>query len=281
MSRAKKRAVIIAALVVFAAAAAALGVYDRSISDSYFKTASRYGGFFEVAGEPPAILLAIYCFNVLASSERRGGWRAFWTVFGACVWAYLLSKLCVSFASVPIPLWIALAAGSALEAVSALCFALWMRRRHAGYLAGGEDAAIETLRSACAKAAVACVFTLAAVSSVKAVWGRVRPRDVSEDAPFSFFWSPRFFSGNYSFPSGHTANAASLGALTFFVSGRRARGILWLLLAVWIGAVAFSRVRGGAHFPTDVLFGAAIGLLGVAISPRLTPLVYPEAQPTE
>lgn len=269
MSRAKKRAVFIAAIALFIAAAVTLGFFDRLISESYFKTASSYGGFFEVVGEPPAILLSLYCFNLLAATDLRRGRKLFWIVFSACVWAYLLIKLGPSFGLDPFPILPAAAAGAVSEAVCVAGFGLWMRKKHAGHLSGGADPALESLRSRCAKAAIACVFTLISVSSLKTLWGRVRPRDVYAGGKFGFFWEPHFFSGNRSFPSGHTANAATLGALVFFTDGKRARVILWLILAVWIGAVALSRVRGGAHFPTDVLFGAAFGLLGVALGARL------------
>ncbi|MBQ9544725.1 MAG: phosphatase PAP2 family protein [Clostridia bacterium] len=278
MSRAAKRGIIISAVVLFIIAAVCIGLFDREISEAYFKTASRYGGFFEVAGEPPAILLSLYCFNVLAASDRRRGWQTFWTVFSVGVWAYFINKLCVSFRLGGAPLWALVAAGAALEALSAVCFCLWMKKRHAAYLEGEADEALEAFCSRCALAAVACVFTLVSVSALKALWGRVRPRDVGVSGEFGFFWVPLYFSGNRTFPWGPTGNAATLGALVFFIDSKKARIIFWLAVAVWIGAVALSRVRGGAHFPTDVLFGAAFGLFGVFISPKLAPRVYPESK---
>ncbi|MEU0333911.1 phosphatase PAP2 family protein [Streptomyces sp. NPDC006193] len=70
-----------------------------------------------------------------------------------------------------------------------------------------------------------------------------------------------------SFPSGHTAAAAAFTAAvapTWPVAGA--------LCAVPAAAVALERVQSGAHYPSDVVTGAAIGLASawlVRRSPRL------------
>ncbi len=61
----------------------------------------------------------------------------------------------------------------------------------------------------------------------------------------------------FSFPSGHSTNAAAVyGALARFRNRRPAR----ILAGTLMLAVGFSRVAVGAHFPTDVLFGWGMGL---------------------
>ncbi|MCS7191182.1 MAG: phosphatase PAP2 family protein [Fimbriimonadales bacterium] len=69
-----------------------------------------------------------------------------------------------------------------------------------------------------------------------------------------------------SFPSGHTATAFALACwLWLMVRGTRYRWLGWLgwLLAALVG---LSRVYRGVHYPSDVLVGAAIGILWGAIA---------------
>ena len=62
---------------------------------------------------------------------------------------------------------------------------------------------------------------------------------------------------DYSFPSGHSANSLTC-AWTLFRLAPGKYGVPALVLAVLI---ALSRLYVGVHFPTDVLVGAAIGVL--------------------
>jgi membrane-associated phospholipid phosphatase len=67
-----------------------------------------------------------------------------------------------------------------------------------------------------------------------------------------------------SFPSGHTANAFAAALAVFHgVHARHPNSILpWVVLGVGLAlstTVAFGRVLGGEHFPSDVVAGAAIG----------------------
>ncbi len=71
----------------------------------------------------------------------------------------------------------------------------------------------------------------------------------------------------YSFPSGHSSSAVAVyGSLA---AHEKKKKLLWVLAAVLPLLVGFSRVYVGAHFPTDVLCGWALGALIVALIPWL------------
>lgn len=70
--------------------------------------------------------------------------------------------------------------------------------------------------------------------------------------------------GDPSFPSGHTA--ASFAAATAIYAINRKWGIAAYILATVMG---FSRLYLGVHFPTDVLFGAIIGMAAAKIVVRI------------
>ncbi len=90
-------------------------------------------------------------------------------------------------------------------------------------------------------------------------------KPVDPDAPLNDFTAQ-----GYSFPSGHSCNAASMygGVAAFF-----RKWWLYLLAAVLILLVGFSRVAVGVHYPTDVLAGWALGFLIILIVSGLQKLI--------
>lgn len=94
---------------------------------------------------------------------------------------------------------------------------------------------------------------------IKRFIGRARPYVWSDPYPFDFtpfVWAPEYTS----LPSGHATNAfaaaIAIGALW-----------PWLRLPMWIiaAAIAFSRIVLMAHFPSDVMVGAVVGITGALL----------------
>ncbi len=88
---------------------------------------------------------------------------------------------------------------------------------------------------------------------LKSLFGRARPRLLDVVGPFHFDMFA-YKSSVLSFPSGHTVTAFATAVALAFLLPRWGR--LFLLLAVLIGV---SRVVTGAHFPSDVIAGMALG----------------------
>lgn len=92
--------------------------------------------------------------------------------------------------------------------------------------------------------AAAMLCTELATATVKALVARPRPADSLAD------------TGLASFPSGHTAIAAATGIMLALLIGRR----FWLIAVAWIMTVAWSRTYLEAHWLTDVVAGAVLGM---------------------
>lgn len=105
------------------------------------------------------------------------------------------------------------------------------------------------------------------VDVIKAIVDRVRPRAAdlagltSAMATFGTSAAARVTSHSdvNSFPSGHAALAAGLAAALSWKYPRAS----WAFVLLAIAAAA-QRVATSAHYPSDVLLGAALGLVGAA-----------------
>jgi membrane-associated phospholipid phosphatase len=95
------------------------------------------------------------------------------------------------------------------------------------------------------------------VSTVVKRWiGRVRPSAAGPFAYEPFSWRPDYAS----FPSGH-ATTAFAALVAFGVIFPRIRPVLW----VYALLIAATRVMVSAHYPSDVIAGAAFGALGAVL----------------
>lgn len=107
---------------------------------------------------------------------------------------------------------------------------------------------------------VACALAGAATRVVKIAAGRARPSVQSE-----IRWSgPSFTSKNHAFPSGHAA--ASTAFFTALVIGSWRIGAAFMIVPA---VIAFSRLYLDAHYLSDVVAGAFVGVLSALIVSRI------------
>lgn len=91
---------------------------------------------------------------------------------------------------------------------------------------------------------------------VKRTIGRGRPEMFDQVGAYDF----QMFAGNFrfeSFPSGHATTAMAFCMVVAFLAPRSLRNMVFLSLLVVI-----SRVIVGAHYPSDVMAGTILGVLG-------------------
>lgn len=114
---------------------------------------------------------------------------------------------------------------------------------------------------------------LLAVEGLKAIWGRVRFRDLLAQGSYDAF-TPWYcingVNGNKSFPSGHTAGAGmSYLMMLFPFVFDRLKDKSRLCFAVpfaYTSVVAVTRLMMGAHYLSDVAAGAIISFTAVIIA---------------
>ncbi|MEU4015217.1 phosphatase PAP2 family protein [Microbacterium sp. NPDC028030] len=93
-------------------------------------------------------------------------------------------------------------------------------------------------------AAVCFAASAGAVQLLKTIFGRARPDDMLVVSDYG------------SFPSGHTANAATIALVLWVIFPR-----VWVAIAgaVWVLAMALSRTFLSVHWATDTVGGALVG----------------------
>lgn len=247
-------------------------IYDLDISLAVADPMSALGRVLEIVGEVPAILFTSFNFILMSAyfalqpkqnKNRRiklvvtlilAIGTAYYTTIRTFIYiADYRSDLTGDDISVGI-LEIIISAVICAALVSSMYFAA----RRLGY---ERLTRVYSTATACVKAAVT---TLIVMWLIKLVWGRVRFRQLEGDlSRFTPWYLPQGITGYFSFPSGHTANAAVIFTSAYYLNflpenKRIQRAAAYIALALWIILLAASRVLVGAHYLSDVLFGAAI-----------------------
>lgn len=88
------------------------------------------------------------------------------------------------------------------------------------------------------------------------------PRPWVLDENFTILEEARAEAGGYSFPSGHTQSAVGTFGAVAVSTRRKTVGIVCIVLAVLVG---FSRMYVGVHTPADVLVGALLSVVLIAV----------------
>lgn len=113
------------------------------------------------------------------------------------------------------------------------------------------------------------IVSAIASSALKPIFDLPRPASVLMDGSFHRIGEPLLYKA---FPSGHTLTAFAVASALYFSSPKNKCGPL-LLLFVAASLVGLSRMAVGAHWLTDVLAGAGVGLWCGMLGAKLSQLV--------
>ncbi|KRL04143.1 phosphatase PAP2 family protein [Liquorilactobacillus oeni] len=98
-------------------------------------------------------------------------------------------------------------------------------------------------------------FALEVNLTLKDVWGRVRPYELSSSQKdFTPWFHPNGINGHKSFPSGHTMAGTLCIVFSWFATQPQWHKRLWITGIIYGILLAISRVIIGAHFFSDVTF---------------------------
>jgi membrane-associated phospholipid phosphatase len=110
---------------------------------------------------------------------------------------------------------------------------------------------------------IACALAGVSARVIKITTGRARPSVTTESA-----WTGLRMSEKYhAFPSGHTAAATAFFAVLVLTSWRIGIGCLLFPLLI-----AFSRMYVAAHYLSDVVFAALLGVVCAVVAVRMMKL---------
>lgn len=115
-----------------------------------------------------------------------------------------------------------------------------------------------------------------AVSSIAVSLMKITAR---RDRPFNTYSDIKQLDsgGSYSFPSGHASAAFTLAASLSFAYPK------WYVIlpsTLWAVGVAYSRMNLGVHYPSDVYFGALLGVASAYATYKLNQWVQKKYSPT-
>ncbi len=250
--------------ILFLAIAVLFGIYDLIISNAIANVESGFGLTMELSGMLVAPYLFIAAGFIIAvyyqkcpqvAFRRTKIWLGIFFAFGGiCFCGYIYNQ----FSSI--------ASFFAFLLTGIVCgiFIAILRKRTVGQLYELLKIAVVTI--------IYLISVLVFINLIKIFWGRVRFREMTDPAQFTRWFIPQGITGDRSFPSGHTANAATLYVVTMLAPLLKKywqKVLCYLVPILWIVVMALSRVMVGAHYASDVLFGGVISILLFYICKKL------------
>ncbi|MDY3989944.1 MAG: phosphatase PAP2 family protein [Massilioclostridium sp.] len=254
MKKQWKWGLAVAGLVVWGTLAAVFGLYDLQISQAAYDPTARWAKWFEFAGYlVTPVILAWGAHFLLYRKTRKRRSSLIW--IGHCLLATAMLTA-IFFLAGGINGWVRFGVIGTAYLAGLLIILLKSWRL--------DDRRLNAISRIVWRTFAGCAAVFLVVTVLKTCAGRVRFRELQDLSAYSpwFQWHP--LSGNYSFPSGHTANASGVFGFVLLaplVRARWKRVVLCVTPFLFTAVMGMSRVVAGAHYASDVLFGMGIAVL--------------------
>lgn len=247
--------------------------YDFQISSMLYNSNNLFGRFFAIYGQLPAILLISLCGSLLIACYQNEHIKSdLWKGSSLLVISFLIlviNQLEFSNLSVFICLIIS----------GLLIFMVYLLTIK--YIHANRATILKTVKWIL----LVLVLELVIVEILKGIWERPRMRFIpTHDVTFAPWWqiggdikegmlAMKVNADEFkSFPSGHTAHAATIFVLPYlsllfpiFKGKEKMLSIVALIFALFVGC---SRIVMGAHFLSDITIGMSVTLLIIILSHR-------------
>ena len=253
----KYRPLIITFYCLAAAALVVAAFVDLKLDIALNNPQNVFARWFEATGEMPGKLLPTIAGTVLFYAASRKWLKAFGLLANLTGSVYMsVYHIQKYLFREDFPVWVGVVYGIGVAAI-ALFVGQYIRIP-------------EKLKKPLCVLAVTGIIVMfveiGAVEAIKALWGRVRFRDLLKAGSYEAFtpwYHPNGINGNQSFPSGHTGNAALsfLMLLLPYVSEKWNKHRVWCFVIplIFTAVLAFTRLVMGAHYLSDVTVGGTIG----------------------
>ena len=272
----------IAGVAVFVILLTVAGLFDLQISQGLYNENSFFGWFFAYLGDGIGYFMMLIAMVILINCTDRRGTRPYlWWIAAAGV-----------FAAVFVNLYWFSEAFFREEIAHAWVYAGAIALFFTPIIIWLTDKIDKDLMK---KLALFALFIILVVGisqvitqGLKLIWCRLRFRNMVDGAGFTPWWHPNLTkagrehliaAGSYlpedafkSFPSGHTASAATLFSLIIlpyiFKDKMPKWGVIMCYVIPWTvtAVIALSRIVNGAHFLSDVTFGAMSAIFAAIAS---------------
>lgn len=268
-------------IAVFAVLLTVGGFFDLQISQALYNENSLFGWFFAYLGDGIGYFMMLIAMVILLNcTDRRGAKPYLWWIAAAGVFAAVFVNV-FWFSEA---LFIKIAHTWVYVAAIALFFTpiiIWL-----------TDKIDKNLMKKLALFALFIIIVVAVsqcfTQGLKVIWCRLRFRNMVDGAGFTPWWQPNLTTegreylvaaGSYlpddafkSFPSGHTSSAGTLFSLIIlpyiFKDEMPKWGVACCYVVPWLvtAIVALSRIVNGAHFLSDVTFGALSAVFAACLA---------------